>query len=125
MSKDDNTWLNVAYICFALLIAYVAFKAIEMAGIQSAWIERYEWYYPAAQLGSLVIGALTTFWVRRDKNRNEYLLSSITELRKVTWPTWSDTKRMTLVVCVVVGIFAVILSIFDFAWARVLKVLLT
>ena len=42
----------------------------------------------------------------------------------MTWPTAPDVKRMTLVVCVVVAVFAVILAGFDMIWAKALKLLL-
>jgi len=42
----------------------------------------------------------------------------------VTWPSMPDTRRMTLIVCVVVGIFAVILAVFDLVWAKILGLLI-
>lgn len=125
MSKDDATWLNIAYICFLAISAYVAYKALETIGIQTGWLERYEWYTIAAPLVGILIGAVLTVVLRSNSERQEYLLSSIAELRKVSWPTWPDTKRMTLIVCVVVGVFAVIVSVFDVIWARALRVLIS
>jgi preprotein translocase SecE subunit len=125
MQKDDATWLNVAYVCFLLLISFVAYKLIETVGIQFDWTERYdEWFPTASTIAAVVIGVGGTWWLRADKERHEYFLASIAELRKVTWPSWADIKRMTLIVCVVVVIFAVILAIFDIIWARALKMLL-
>ncbi len=124
MSKDDAAWVNVAYVVFFLLSSFVLFKALETLGVQTGWSERFEWYGPAqVGLGLLFGGALTAL-LRKDHERHEYFLASIGEMRKVTWPSWPDTKRMTIVVCVVVGIFAVIVSIFDLFWAKALKLLL-
>jgi preprotein translocase subunit SecE len=64
------------------------------------------------------------FYLGSNKERHEYFLAAIGELRKVTWPSMPDTRRMTLIVCVVVGIFAVILAIFDFVWAKMLGLLI-
>jgi preprotein translocase SecE subunit len=125
MSKDDATWLNVAYVCFFLLVAYMGYKAVETLGIQTGWMERYEWFTYVTSVGGFGIGAAATWYLRADKERHQYLLSSITELRKVTWPNWPDTKRMTIIVCVVVAIFAVILGLFDMAWQKALALLLT
>lgn len=124
MSKDDNTWLNVGYVCFAVLMAYFGFKALELVGIQVGWEERYDWFSPAATLLGVIIGLLSTWMIRRDPERHDYLLASIAELRKVTWPSWPDTKRMTVIVCVVVGIFAVIVGIFDVLWTKALNLLI-
>jgi len=86
MSKDDATWLNVAYVVFLVLAAYVGFKAIETLGLQTGWVERFEWFSIVSTLGGVVIGIIATVIVRTDAERHEYLLSSIAELRKVTWP---------------------------------------
>lgn len=121
MSKDDATWLNVAYISFLIIVGFVGFKALETVGLQTGWQERYEWYSAVSILGGVVFGIVTSVILRADKERHEYLLASIGELRKVQWPTWSETKRMTIVVCVVCGVFGVIVSIFDVAIAALLK----
>jgi preprotein translocase SecE subunit len=124
MSKDDAAWVNVAYVVFFLLSSFVFFKAFETAGVQTGWSERFEWYGPAQVAIGLLLGGAVTALLRKDQEKYEYFLASIGELRKVTWPSWPDTKRMTIVVCVVVGIFAVIVSIFDLFWAKALKLLL-
>ena len=124
MSKDDATWLNVAYVTFLLLTALIAYKGVEMAGIQAGWVERFDWFGIAATILALGLGVAAAWALRADPERHEYFLSSIGELRKVNWPTWPDTKRMTIVVCIVVGIFAVIVGVFDLVWAKALKMLL-
>ena len=121
MQKDDAWWLKVTYVSFFLLMTFVAFKAIETVGIQTGWMERFEWFTYAADVGALALGAFSTWFLRMDKERDDYLLSSIQELRKVAWPSWNDTKKMTRIVVVVVGVFAVIVGIFDIIWAKVLK----
>ena len=73
----------------------------------------------------VVFAAASTYYLTRDKGRDDYFLASIGEIRRVTWPNFIDTRRMTIVVCVVVGVFAAILFVFDFLWAEVLKLLLS
>jgi preprotein translocase subunit SecE len=124
MNKDDATWLNVAYVVFTVLAGFFFYKAFETLGLQMDWTERYEWYSAIPLLGGVLLGIGATFYLRSDHDRHEYLLSCITELRKVTWPSWPETKRMTVVVVIVVGIFAVIVSIFDVLWAKALNLLI-
>lgn len=124
MGKDDATWLNVSYVCFMFLTSYVFYKAMEMAGIQFSLVERYDWYTFATTGISVVGGAAVVIALRSGTERNEYYLSAIGELRKVTWPSWADTKRMTIVVAIVVGFFSAILSVFDILWSRLLKFLI-
>jgi len=124
MSKDDAAWVNVAYVVFFLLSSFVLFKAFETIGVQTGWSERFEWYGTGQIALGLLLGGVATSLLRKDSDRHDYFLACVGELRKVNWPSWPDTKRMTIVVCVVVGIFAVIVSIFDLFWAKALKLLL-
>jgi preprotein translocase subunit SecE len=124
MSKDDATWLNACYVTFGLLMAYFGYKAVEMIGLQNNWAERYEWFDGVATVIGVVIGAACALFLRSNPERHEYMLASIGELRKVTWPSWDETKRMTTIVVVVVAIFGVVLGIFDVLWSKALNLLI-
>lgn len=126
MAKDDAWWLRTFYILFVLFASFVSWKFVQTIGVNTNWMERYDdWWGTGAFVVSCAMGAAATTFLAGNKDRNEYLLASIGELRKVTWPSMVDTRRMTLIVCIVVGVFAVILAIFDFAWAKVLGLLLS
>lgn len=124
MGKDDSTWLNLSHVLFFIAIAYLGAKAIETLGIQFGWVERYDWYENFKIVGGGLFGAAAAWWLRSSSERMEYHLSAVAELRKVTWPTFEETKRMTIIVAVVVFIFAIILAIFDYAWSHVLQLIL-
>ena len=124
MQKDDATWLKIAYVISALIIGYTTMKAMGTLGIQSGWGQRYEWFPMLSMAVSVAVGVLGVWSLQNNKERHEYFLASIAEIRRVTWPSFMDTRRMTIVVCVVVGIFAAILAVFDFLWAEILKQLL-
>jgi len=124
MEKDDATWLNVAYVAFAFVMAFVFWNALNTAGIQFNWIERYEWWELAQNGVAAALGIGSTLILKSKKDRHEYFLASISELRKVTWPTVPDTRKMTIIVCWVVGIFALILAGFDWAWGKILGLIL-
>ena len=124
MNKDDSYWLKLAYVAFAALVALAIYKAFGTAGVQTGWTDRFDWYQPVTTAASLALGVGAAFLLASNKDRHEYFLAAIGELRKVTWPSMPDTRRMTVIVCVVVGIFAVILAIFDFIWAKVLGLLI-
>lgn len=125
MGKDDATWLNISYLILAGIFAYVGYKALYTVGLQLGWAERFDSWYPVfTRVVALAVGGLGVLWVRSSEERREYHLAAIGEIRKVTWPTIPDTKRMTLVVVVVVAIFAAILAVFDIAWSKVLQFIL-
>ena len=125
MGKDDAYWLRISYILFGVIVAYVFYSAFLTLGIQTNWIEKYDSWYDVAAIGASVVLAFGVSWaVTSDKERHEYYLASIGELRKVTWPSYIDTRRMTVVVVVVVGIFSVILAGFDSLWSWLLGLML-
>jgi preprotein translocase SecE subunit len=126
MNKDDAYWLRVCYIVFGAIVAFTAWKATGTIGVQTGWADRYEAWYPAAAvIFAIAVAIGASFYLFADKERHEYFLSALGELRKVSWPSVLDTRRMTTVVCIVVGIFAVILSIFDLVWAKIFGLLLS
>ena len=125
MTKDDATWLNYCYGFFALAIIYLIFQAIATAGLYLGWSERYDEWFPAASNLVAIFGGLSAaWWLRSAVDRREYHLAAIGEVRKVSWPSVPDTKRMTLIVCVVVAVFAVILAAFDILWSNALQFVL-
>ena len=124
MNKDDSVWLRIAYICLAFAIGFTASKALEMVGNQTNLGVKYQFYQPLSFFLSALIGVLSVWLFAKDKTRHDYFLSSVSEARKVTWPSAADTRKMTLIVCVVVGLFSVIIAIFDFIWGKILTAIL-
>ena len=109
------------------LLGRVAVRQSEqdLAGLQAGWLERYEAGFNIGSiLAAVACGVFLTWFIARDPERHEYLLASIGELRKVQWPDWEHTKKLTMIVCVVVAIFSVVLTVFDLAWTKILKLLL-
>ena len=46
------------------------------------------------------------------------------ELRKVSWPTWPEARRLTGLVLIVMLIVGVLLSLVDYAAGEILKLIL-
>ena len=125
MTKDDATWLRVGYIIFALIMGFLGFKAAYTLSIQMEWQERYFDWIEYAQYGfAFLVAFASYFYITGNKERHDYFLASIGELRKITWPTFDDTKRMTAIVVVVVAIFSMILWVFDMIWSKSLGLIL-
>jgi preprotein translocase subunit SecE len=55
-------------------------------------------------------------WMRRFEPR--YVADVISELRKVTWPTFQETRYLTIVVAIVAGVVGILLGGVDlfFGW---------
>lgn len=55
----------------------------------------------------------------------EYLVLSRAELRKVSWPTWKETRATTLVVMGFVTVMAILLGVVDLALSSVIRFILS
>lgn len=126
MQKDESTWLNIALIFTALLFAALVWRFLHFVAINYNLADGSEvWFGPTIIFAAIAIGGGAAFMLQYDQERREYLLGSIGELRKVMWPSWDVTRKLTTIVCVVVAVFAVILSIFDLFWAKILQGILS
>lgn len=54
----------------------------------------------------------------------KYVEDSRAELRKVTWPTVKDTRKVTLVVVVIVALMAVVLGVVDLVLSNLITYIL-
>jgi preprotein translocase subunit SecE len=52
---------------------------------------------------------------KRENAIQRFFRETIGELRKVTWPTWTEARNLTLVVIVVLVIMALFLDLIDSA----------
>lgn len=125
MQKDDATWLRTAYALTAVIVAFVFWKAFMFTGLKVGLLEQNEAAFNVGSvLAAIVLSGLILWLLASNNERHEYLLASIGELRKVHWPSWESTKKLTMIVVVVVAIFSGILSVFDVVWAKILKLML-
>jgi preprotein translocase subunit SecE len=54
-----------------------------------------------------------------------YFRETSGELRKVSWPTRQEARRLTTVVVVVVALTSAVLGLFDFAFARLVGLIVS
>ena len=50
---------------------------------------------------------------------------TIGELHKVSWPTYADAKRLTIIVLAVMAIMAILLGSLDFVFSRLITLLIS
>ena len=58
---------------------------------------------------ALILNQTVTAWATEVAN----------ELKKVTWPTWEETRLGTIVVIITSIVMALVLGLFDYVWAFV------
>jgi preprotein translocase subunit SecE len=66
---------------------------------------------------ALALSAGISYWAYQREDYRTYIAEVVIELQKVTWPTWDETKRATIVVIA----FSIALSAFLFVSDRVWK----
>ena len=115
---------NQRYILLGFF-AVATFFGFAVRGLAVPLLARLEVVDP--QLGPLsatgLLGILVTVVLFLGMNRHALVYSfsdeSVTELRKVTWPTKDETVRGTTVVILTTAFIALTLASYDFVWARV------
>lgn len=75
--------------------------------------------FSRSDLAGLVIGVAVGVALKMNQRVNTWALEVANELRKVTWPTWAETKLSTVVVIVTSIIVSIILGLFDGLWGAV------
>lgn len=74
-----------------------------------------------AHLLAMVTSIAIAIALRRNERVHTYAMEVGSELSKVTWPTWKDTKRATIVVMITTLIIAGILGLLDLLWGTLTR----
>jgi preprotein translocase subunit SecE len=69
----------------------------------------------------LVLGLWASFRVVQMPSFADFLISVEAEMNKVSWPTWTELFRSSMVVILMIFILASILFFYDFAWKFLLE----
>lgn len=69
-------------------------------------------------------GVIGFFAIMRHSTSTAFVDETISELRKVTWPSRDETMGNTGVVVGATVFFALLLAVYDFAWAEITQLFL-
>ncbi|GMV39267.1 MAG: hypothetical protein AMXMBFR64_09830 [Myxococcales bacterium] len=75
--------------------------------------------FSLSDLLGLAAGMATGIVLWRHPRVNELGHEIANELKKVTWPTWAETKVSTVVVVITTIIVSAILGLFDAVWSSI------
>ncbi len=116
--------VGVFYVAAAFLIGIFLTKvigtALNQAGINDPPLD-----LGFIQLGSLsriigfAIAIVAAVVVWRMPKTQQVSLDIVLELRRVTWPSWRETRAATIAVIVASFVAAAILGFFDYGWGRI------
>lgn len=124
---DVSRLVNLVYVGIGILTFVILDKALEWLWTLDA-LPRVAIIGNAVTLPTVIAAAVTVgliIYMYRRKDAYSYLSEVVIELKKVTWPSWNETKRSTLIVIV----FTLLLSVFlwgsDQIWSFLTDMLLT
>jgi preprotein translocase subunit SecE len=113
-------FVNIAYV----LVGIVAW--VMAAGIFGSLMDLFSGDFDKPLIGTeftrsdllgLLTGIATGIALKMNTTVNTWAIEVANELKKVTWPSWEETKLSTIVVIVTSIIVAIILGIMDMFWA--------
>ena len=105
----------------------VTFAALAIIVSMAAWClsDYYQQSGDALRYGvplAVLVGGLwTCFRVVQMPSFADFLISVEAEMNKVSWPTWTELLRSSMVVILMIFILAAILFFYDLAWKFLLE----
>lgn len=123
MEKSYNKIIAVSFVMAAFLCGYVTSVLIK---VLSAWgtFARVA-YSPWVVHGvPVTVGLLFFFYMIFTPKIRNWAGEVALEISKVVWPSIKDTRALTLVVCIIVLISALIFWVFDIVSSRLIEFIL-
>lgn len=78
----------------------------------------------ASSLVAIASGIVTFFALLRTRRVTSFTDSVVSELLKVAWPSREETMNNTMIVIGATLFFAILLAVYDFAWAKLTGIFL-
>ena len=111
---DVSRFVNLIYVGILILTFVILDKTLVWIWASFEALQHYAIIGSLVTLTTLIAAVAAVVFVLylyRKKEAYSFLSEVVIELKKVTWPSWEETKRSTLIVI----IFAFVLS--GFIWA--------
>jgi len=75
--------------------------------------------FARSDLVGLIIGVAAGVSLKMNRVVNTWALEVANELKRVTWPSWEETKLSTIVVIITSIVVALILGVLDLVWGLI------
>ncbi|MBA2662453.1 MAG: preprotein translocase subunit SecE [Bradymonadaceae bacterium] len=125
---DVSRWVTLTYLFIVGIMFVILDKSLKWLWTSADFLTEHSIigsHITLTTLIALAIAGGVTWWMYRKKEYYAYIGEIIIELKKVTWPPLSETKRSTLIVI----IFSIALSLYlwmsDQVWKRVTDFILS
>lgn len=121
-NQQYQKFVSVSYVVVSSLVAFILFSVLKkVSGFYDleTKIKTIDYIVSGA---SIFIGFISFFVLYRNETSNTFMGEVAVELlSKVTWPAYRDTIIATVVVLVAVAIATMVLGVFDWGWAQLIR----
>jgi preprotein translocase subunit SecE len=118
---DPKRLVGIFFVLATLAIAVFLEKVLALVFSYVRWSDvavfGEDWTLSTVLGFAIAVVAAVVAW-RTPKVRTTSL-DIASELKKVTWPTFRETRAATVAVVIATFIAAIILGVFDYVWAKV------
>lgn len=122
-----SKWVNAIFIAIALVSFIVFDKTLKLIfdNVDALTDVAFGNYVSVTTLIALGLAGVLTFLLYKRPDTFDYLSDVVIEMRKVTWPSWGETKRSTIIVIVFTIVLSLYLAVFDQVWKYLTDFIIT
>lgn len=122
VEKSNQNIINFAFVMAGFLAYLVASVVFDILAGTFGAVARVRDVETVKHGLPVALGLITFFALFLNKKAQVVADESVTEVRKVVWPSRKDTIAMTIVCCVMVVMAGIALGGFDFFASQLIKV---
>jgi preprotein translocase SecE subunit len=124
-ASDTRRWVIFAQVVLAAAVWWALGNAFALV-YRTTHLRQFTPFGVAdSQWIAFALVGAAFIYTLRNAMAQEFANDVFNELRKVTWPSWKETRQSTLVVIVTVFVVGMILGGFDLMWAKLTRQILT
>ena len=118
---DPKRLVGIFFVLATLAIAVFLEKVLALVFSYTRWSDvavfGEDWTLSTVLGFVIAVVAAVVLW--RTPKVQTTSLDIASELKKVTWPTFRETRAATVAVVIATFVAAIILGVFDYVWAKV------
>ncbi|MFL5391804.1 MAG: preprotein translocase subunit SecE [Myxococcales bacterium] len=118
---DPKRLVGIFFVLATLAIAVFLEKVLALVFSYTRWTDvavfGEDWTLSTVLGFVIAVVAAVVLW--RTPKVQATSLDIASELKKVTWPTFRETRAATVAVVIATFVAAIILGVFDYVWAKV------
>jgi preprotein translocase subunit SecE len=118
---DPKRLVGIFFVLATLAIAVFLEKVLALVFSYTRWTDvavfGEDWTLSTVLGFVIAVVAAVVLW--RTPKVQATSLDIASELKKVTWPTFRETRAATVAVVIATFVAAIILGVFDYMWAKV------